>query len=77
VKIWLHGLYGTDITMAFRDHTVAEAAASALTRLKASGDYDRLFVKYKMTPLRTSTFSIRGSGPGWFWLCRAKALSQD
>lgn len=64
VKIWLHGLYGTDITMAFRDRAVAEAAANALNRLKENGDYDRLFAKYRMTPLQTGTFAIRGSGPG-------------
>lgn len=63
VKIWLHGLDGTDITFAFRDKAVAEAAAQALTELKADGTYDKLFTKFHMTPLKTASFGIRGPGP--------------
>ena len=62
-KVWLHGLFGTDITFAFRDRDVADAAAKALTALKADGSYGRLFDKFGMTKLTTDTFAIRGPGP--------------
>jgi polar amino acid transport system substrate-binding protein len=62
-KIWLHGLFGTDITFAFRDGTLAAAAADALTAVKADGTYDKLFDKFHMTPLTTDHFAIRGPGP--------------
>ena len=62
-KIWLSGLFGTDITFAFRSKPVAEAAASALNALKAEGTYDRLFDKFGMTRLTGPTFAIRGPGP--------------
>jgi polar amino acid transport system substrate-binding protein len=62
-KVWLHGLFGTDITFAFRDATLAQAAADALTALKADGTYDRLFSKFGMTRLTTDRFAIRGPGP--------------
>ena len=63
-KIWLHGLFGTDITFAFRDRTLAEAAAAALNALKADGVYDAMFEKFGMTRLSTTPFAIRGPGPG-------------
>ncbi len=63
-RIWLSGLFGTDITFAFRSKPVAEAAAAALTALKAEGAYDQLFDKFGMTRLATTTFAIRGPGPG-------------
>jgi polar amino acid transport system substrate-binding protein len=63
VKIWVTGQQGTDITFAFRDKAVAEAAANAITKLKADGTYDKLFTKFRMTPLKEATFSIRGPGP--------------
>jgi polar amino acid transport system substrate-binding protein len=63
VKIWVSGLYGTDNTLAFRDRTLAIAAAQALTELKADGSYDKLFDKFKMTRLKDTTFAIRGPGP--------------
>jgi polar amino acid transport system substrate-binding protein len=62
-KVWLHGLFGTDITFAFRDRDVADAAARALTALKANGSYDKLFETFGMTPLTTDRFAIRGPGP--------------
>jgi polar amino acid transport system substrate-binding protein len=62
-KVWVSGLFGTDITFAFRDGTLAAAAADALTALKADGTYDRLFDKFGMTRLTTSHFAIRGPGP--------------
>ncbi len=62
-KIWLSGLFGTDITFAFRSKPVAEAAAAALTALKAEGTYDRLFDKFGMTRLTAPAFAIRGPGP--------------
>jgi polar amino acid transport system substrate-binding protein len=62
-KVWLHGLFGTDITFAFRDKDVATAAAEAMTALKADGTYDQLFDKFGMTRLATQTFAIRGPGP--------------
>ena len=48
-KVWLHGLFGTDITFAFKDRALAQAAAEALTSLKADGTYDKLFDKFGMT----------------------------
>jgi polar amino acid transport system substrate-binding protein len=63
VKIWLHGLEGTDITFAMRDKVTAEAVAQALNELKQDGTYDKLFAKFKMTPLKTAGFGIRGTGP--------------
>jgi polar amino acid transport system substrate-binding protein len=62
-KIWLHGLFGTDITFAFRDKTLAEAFATALTAAKAGGSYGKLFDKFGMTPLTGDQFAIRGPGP--------------
>lgn len=64
VKIRASGLYGTDITLSFRDRAVAEAVAQALTDLKADGTYDKLFDKFRMTRLKDTTkFAIRGPGP--------------
>ena len=62
-KVWLHGLFGTDITFAFGDKPLAEAAAAALTSLKADGTYDKLFDKFGMTRLGNTSFAIRGPGP--------------
>ena len=63
-KVWLSGLYGTDITLSFRDRATAAAAAEALTQLKAEGTYDKLFDKFRMTRLKdVKTFVIRGPGP--------------
>lgn len=62
-KVWLSGLFGTDITFAFRSRPVAEAAAAALNALKAEGTYDRLFDKFGMTRLAGASFAIRGPGP--------------
>jgi polar amino acid transport system substrate-binding protein len=63
VKIWTHGLEGTDITFAMRDKVTAEAVAQALAELKSDGTYDKLFSKFHMTPLKTASFGIRGPGP--------------
>ncbi|WP_419897821.1 ABC transporter substrate-binding protein [Roseomonas sp. USHLN139] len=63
-KIHLSGLFGTDITFAFRDRVMAQAFADALNALKADGTYDRLFDKFGMTRLAGSSFAIRGPGPG-------------
>ena len=63
VKIWVGGIYGTDITLDFRDKTIALAVSGALKQLKAEGVYDKLFTKFKMTPLTDPTFDIRGPGP--------------
>ena len=62
-KAHLRILFGTDITFAFRSKAVAEAAAEALTALKADGTYDRLFDRFGMTRLSTERFAIRGTGP--------------
>lgn len=62
-KAHLRSLFGTDITFAFRSKAVAEAAAEALTALKADGTYDRLFDRFGMTRLSTERFAIRGTGP--------------
>jgi polar amino acid transport system substrate-binding protein len=63
-KVWLHGLFGTDITFAFRDKALAEAFAAALTGAKADGSYGKFFDAFGMTPLATDRFAIRGPGPG-------------
>ncbi|MDN4586987.1 ABC transporter substrate-binding protein [Xenophilus aerolatus] len=63
-KIWLSGINGTDITLAFRTKGAADAAAKALDELKAEGVYDQLFDKFKMTRLKdVKNFAIRGPGP--------------
>jgi polar amino acid transport system substrate-binding protein len=62
-KVWVHGLFGTDITFAFRDRVVAQAAADALTTLKTNGTYDKVFDKFGMTRLTATVFAIRGPGP--------------
>ncbi len=62
-KVQVHGLFGTDITFAFRDRALAQAAAEALTALKADGTYDKLFDKFGMTRLTAPVFAIRGPGP--------------
>jgi hypothetical protein len=54
---------GTDITFAFRDKLLAQAAADALTAIRADGTYDRLFDKFGMTKLKNTTSAIRGDGP--------------
>jgi polar amino acid transport system substrate-binding protein len=63
VKVWLHGLFGTDITFAFRDHALALAMVDALNALKADGTYDRMFEQFGMTRLAADMFTIRGPGP--------------
>jgi polar amino acid transport system substrate-binding protein len=62
-KVWVHGLFGTDITFAFRDRVLAQAAADALNALKADGTYDKVFDKFGMTRLNATVFTIRGPGP--------------
>jgi polar amino acid transport system substrate-binding protein len=62
-KTLLKGLYGTPITFAFRNRAVAEAAAEAITAMKADGSYDRLFDKFGMTRLPDTVFKISGPGP--------------
>jgi polar amino acid transport system substrate-binding protein len=62
-KVWVDGLAATEITFAFRDKQLAEASAKALTELKADGTYDRIFDKFKMTPVSGATFAIHGTGP--------------
>ena len=62
-KVWIHDLFGTDITFAFRDRDVAQAAADALTALKKDGTYDALFDKFGMTSLSNDTFAVCGPGP--------------
>jgi polar amino acid transport system substrate-binding protein len=62
-KIWLKDLAGTDITFAFRDKLLAQAAADALTAIRADGTYDKLFDKFGMTRLKGTAFAIRGDGP--------------
>ena len=62
-KIWVRDIAGTDITFAFRDKLLAQAAADALTAIRADGTYDRLFDKFGMTKLKNTTFVIRGDGP--------------
>lgn len=63
VKILLKGLSGTPITFAFRDKAVAEAAAEAITAMKADGTYDKLFDQFGMTRLPDKVFKIVGPGP--------------
>jgi polar amino acid transport system substrate-binding protein len=62
-KIWVRDIAGTDITFAFRDKLLAQAAADALTAIRADGTYDKLFDKFGMTKLKNTTFAIRGDGP--------------
>ncbi|BAC48561.1 bll3296 [Bradyrhizobium diazoefficiens USDA 110] len=62
-KIWVRDIAGTDITLAFRDKLLAQAVADALTAIRADGTYDKLFDKFGMTKLKTTTFAIRGDGP--------------
>jgi polar amino acid transport system substrate-binding protein len=62
-KIWVRDIAGTDITFAFRDKLLAQAAADALTAIRADGTYDKLFDKFGMTKLQSATFAIRGDGP--------------
>jgi polar amino acid transport system substrate-binding protein len=62
-KIWVRDIAGTDITFAFRDKFLAQAAADALTAIRADGTYDKLFDKFGMTKLKSTTFAIRGDGP--------------
>jgi polar amino acid transport system substrate-binding protein len=62
-KIWVRDIAGTDITFAFRDKLLAQAFADALTAIHADGTYEKLFDKFGMTKLKTTTFAIRGDGP--------------
>ena len=63
VKVWVSGIYGTDITLDFRDKTLALAVSGALKQIKADGEYDKLFEKFKMTRLPDPSFDIKGPGP--------------
>jgi len=63
VKVWLHGLVGTDITLDFIDRPLAEAVAKALGELSADGTYDKIFDMFNMTRLSDRHFAIRGPGP--------------
>ena len=62
-KIWIRDVAGTDITFAFRDKLLAQAAADALTAIRTDGTYDKLFDKFGMTKLKATSFAIRGDGP--------------
>lgn len=62
-RIWIRNIAPTDITFAFRDRQVAQAAAEALTTIRADGTYDKLFEKFGMTRLEAANFAIRGDGP--------------
>ena len=62
-KIWVRDIAGTDITFAFRDRLLAQAAADALTAIRTDGTYDKLFDKFGMTKLKATSFAIRGDGP--------------
>jgi polar amino acid transport system substrate-binding protein len=64
MKLLLNGFGGSDITFAFRNKAVAEAAAEAFTTIRKDGLYDALFDKFGMTRLPGTTFAIRGTGPG-------------
>ncbi len=59
-KIQATGLWHAEITFTFHDRDLAEAAAKALTEVRAAGTYDALFDKYGMARLETKTFAIRG-----------------
>jgi len=63
IKVLLRGIAGTPITFAFRDKAVAEAAAEAITAMKADGSYDKLFDQFGMTRLPDKVFKISGPGP--------------
>lgn len=63
MKLLLTGFGGTDITFAFRNKNVAEAAAEAFTAIRKDGLYDALFDKFGMTRLPGQTFAVRGTGP--------------
>ena len=62
MKLLLTGFGGTDITFAFRDRAVAEAAARAFKEIRADGTYDALFDKFGLAKLN-GDFAIRGPGP--------------
>ena len=62
MQLLLTGFGGTDITFAFRDKAVAEAAAKAFTAIRAEGTYDALFDRFGMAKL-AGPFAIRGPRP--------------
>jgi polar amino acid transport system substrate-binding protein len=59
MRLILTGYGGADITFAFRDKAVAEAAAAAFTAIRKDGIYDALFDKYGMTKLPGTSFAVR------------------
>jgi polar amino acid transport system substrate-binding protein len=63
MKLLLTGFGGSDITFAFRDKALAQAAADAFTAIRKDGLYDKLFDKFGMSRLPGPTFAIRGTGP--------------
>ncbi len=63
VEITATGLGGAPTTMMYRNRTVAEKVAAALTDMKKDGTYDRLFDKFGITKAPESVFTIRGPGP--------------
>ena len=57
----LERLGGAPSAMAFRDRSVAEAVAKALTALREDGTYTKLFERFGLTPLPADqVFGIRG-----------------
>ncbi|MFC0407033.1 ABC transporter substrate-binding protein [Roseomonas elaeocarpi] len=65
VKTELFRLGGAPSAMAFRDRSVAEAVAKALTAARDDGSYGKLFDRFGLTQLPADQpFAIRGTGPG-------------
>lgn len=63
IEITATGLGGAPTTMMYRNRSVAEKVAAALTAMKADGYYDKLFDHYDLTKSPDSVFAIRGPGP--------------
>jgi polar amino acid transport system substrate-binding protein len=58
----IKGVGGAPIAFAFRDRTLAQAFADALTAMAADGTYARLMDSYGFAKL-TEPFAINGPGP--------------
>jgi polar amino acid transport system substrate-binding protein len=59
-QLQVAGLWRAQITFTFRDGDLANAAAAALTSLRAAGTYDKLFDQYGMTRLpANAVFAVR------------------
>ena len=63
VRLDMNGVAPSANVQAYRSRRLAEAAAAAMTAIRADGIYDEIIERLGLTPLPDRVFSIRGTGP--------------